>query len=209
MAQPREPQAAKFGISTTSAAWSDRQYIPTLSTRTRPELTFEHHVRQRHLPRPPGHPLPTHRGLGETRHLQRGQSHQHRALLYGISLPIQAFMNLCRSSLTLLAGLGVLPGLFHAWYIIAVTPDPTYIQLEDTERGQGGHVTYYYVQTQGQPKYGTVNSTPDSQFPNQQQGFVQPQAPEGSSAAAASSSGDAAPPPSYQQAVGDNKVQHP
>jgi hypothetical protein len=98
-------------------------------------------------------------------------------------------------------GLGFLPGLLHAWYIIAVTPEPTYTQLEDPERG---HVTYYYVQTQGQPKYGTVNSTPNSQFPNQQQGFVQPQA--GPSEAAGPS--DPAP-PSYQQAVGDNKVQKP
>lgn len=108
------------------------------------------------------------------------------------------------------AGLGFLPGLLHAWYIIAVTPDPTYIQLEDTERGQGGHVTYYYVQTQGQPKYGTVNSTPNSQFPNQQQGFVQPPAAGAAHAGSSSEAADAVPPPSYQQAVGsDNKVQHP
>ena len=108
-------------------------------------------------------------------------------------------------------GLGFLPGLLHAWYIIAVTPDPTYMELEDPEQG---HVTFYYVQTQGQPRYGTVNSTPDSQFPNQQQGFVQPppkpstQAPPPPQQPQAGGSSEPAP-PSYQQAVGDHKVQHP
>lgn len=109
-------------------------------------------------------------------------------------------------------GLGFLPGLLHAWYIIAITPDPTYIQLEqDAERGDGGgHVTYYYVQhTQPRYKpqgrqggdYGTVNSTPNAQFPATQEGFVQPPR------AQAGPSDET--PPTYQQAVGDNKVQHP
>jgi hypothetical protein len=113
------------------------------------------------------------------------------------------------SILTALTGLGFLPGLLHAWYIIAITPDPTYMQLEDPEQG---HVTYYYVQTTGQPRYGTVNSTPNSQFPNQQEGFVQPPAkpstrPPPQQPEAGGSSEPA--PPSYQQAVGDHKVQHP
>jgi hypothetical protein len=123
--------------------------------------------------------------------------------------------------------LGFLPGLFHAWYIIAATPSPTYDELaqNDPERGQ---VTYYYVSSQPQPRqqvgrggapikpvgaaparsYGTV---PNQQFPPQQS-HVQPhpaqyQAP-ASSSAAAGPSDDAAPPPSYAQVVeGDHKVQ--
>lgn len=111
--------------------------------------------------------------------------------------------------------LGFLPGLFHAWYIIAITPDPTYEQVPDEE--QGGAVTYYYVQ--GQPQYahggqrrprqqqgyGTVNgSTPSAQFPGQQSGFVGPSAP----TPAESSRPSTDVPPTYAQAVqGDHKVQ--
>ncbi|KAK4494754.1 hypothetical protein PRZ48_014110 [Zasmidium cellare] len=110
--------------------------------------------------------------------------------------------------------LGFLPGLLHAWYIIAITPDPTYEQLaqQDAERGT---VTYYYVQSQpayapqqggsSQRGYGTVNSTPNQQFPAQQQGVV----PQPAQAPKAGGSGEEVP-PSYQQAVaGDNKIQGP
>lgn len=106
-------------------------------------------------------------------------------------------------------GLGFLPGLLHAWYIISITPDPTYEELVDAERSAGGGtVTYYYVQqgrlqNPSQGGYGTVNSTPNSQFPiAREDGFVRPadqQAQPGSSETA---------PPTYAQAVrGDNKVQ--
>lgn len=115
--------------------------------------------------------------------------------------------------------LGVLPGVLHAWYIIATNPDPTYEQVEDEERG---NVTYYYVQ--GQPQYasaggrrqappqayGTISNAPNAQFPGQQNGFVQPVAPAPASGSAqpAASSGDV--PPTYQEALkGDNKVQGP
>ncbi|TKA66735.1 hypothetical protein B0A55_08276 [Friedmanniomyces simplex] len=113
--------------------------------------------------------------------------------------------------------LGFLPGLLHAWYIISVTPDPTYDEIpqQDPERGGNGTVTYYYVQ-QDQPRhapkvggapraYGTVSATPNGQFPQGQgqQGFVQP--PSSSTAP----NGQEVP-PSYQQAVqGDHKVQRP
>lgn len=97
------------------------------------------------------------------------------------------------------AVLGFLPGLLHAWYIIAVTPDPTYEELQDAEQGR---VTYYYVAPQQPRGYGTVvNSTPGSQFP-QASGQPQPQQQAGSSQRQ-----DV--PPTYQQAVGDNKVQKP
>jgi hypothetical protein len=89
-------------------------------------------------------------------------------------------------------------------------------------------VTYYYVQHEGpryaqggqqapakpgkpgqQGGYGTVNSSaPDSQFPATQEGFVQP-GPAGSAAGPSSGEESALPPPTYQQAVGDHKVQKP
>lgn len=120
-------------------------------------------------------------------------------------------------------GLGFLPGLLHAWYIIATYPDATYAQVAQQDP-EGGNVTYYYVQ-QGQPRYaaqggqrqyGTVNSTPNAQFPHQQQGFVQPK-PQPSPAATQpqadapeQGSSSTETPPSYAQAVaGDNKLQHP
>ncbi|EMC91817.1 hypothetical protein BAUCODRAFT_116849 [Baudoinia panamericana UAMH 10762] len=109
--------------------------------------------------------------------------------------------------------LGFLPGLLHAWYIIAVTPDPTYSDLpqQDPERGYGGggggNVTYYYVQQDGgHPRsYGTVGPAPSTQFPHQQQGgFVQPPPPQQQVGGSRSEE----TPPTYQQAVqGDNKVQ--
>ncbi|KAI6818972.1 hypothetical protein KC332_g9962 [Hortaea werneckii] len=118
--------------------------------------------------------------------------------------------------------LGFLPGLLHAWYIIFTYPDPTYEELaqHDAEQGHhgdsGGTVTYYYVQQhQGQPQYsaptarsqagyGTVNATPNAQFPAAQgQGFV----PSAAAQAGGSSGDGEAPPPSYQQATGDHKVQ--
>ncbi|USW57223.1 Putative proteolipid membrane potential modulator [Septoria linicola] len=119
--------------------------------------------------------------------------------------------------------LAYLPGLLHAWYIISVTPDPTYEQVAQHDAEQGT-VTYYYVQTNGQPQYapqqggrqqgasyGTVNaSAPNAQFPRQQ---TKPQPAPAPSAVqpsqAGPSNGDDAPPPSYQQATGDNKVQGP
>ncbi|KAM3424357.1 Plasma membrane proteolipid 3 [Cercospora zeina] len=120
--------------------------------------------------------------------------------------------------------LAYLPGLLHAWYIISISPDPTYEQVaqQDAERGT---VTYYYVQTTGQPRYaapqqgqqgyGTVNaSAPNAQFP-QQQTKPQPRPapadvqPPTTSQAGPSNGTDDAPPPSYHQATGDNKVQGP
>ena len=123
----------------------------------------------------------------------------------------------------LFPGLAYLPGLLHAWYIISITPDPTYERVAQQDAEQGT-VTYYYVQTNGQPQYaprgqrqhyGTVNSsTPNAQFPKQQT-RAQPQPgpaavqPSSSQQAGPSAGGDDAPPPSYQQATGDNKIQGP
>jgi hypothetical protein len=58
----------------------------------------------------------------------------------------------CDSLLNLLlCSLGYIPGLLHAWYIIASTPDP-YILLSEEDEADlesnnrvGARVTYYYV----------------------------------------------------------------
>ncbi|SMR58449.1 unnamed protein product [Zymoseptoria tritici ST99CH_1E4] len=126
--------------------------------------------------------------------------------------------------------LAYLPGLLHAWYIISVSPDPTYDELAQHDPERGGNITYYYVQTQpasrgpaapgGPQGYGTVNNVPNAQFPGQQQGFVKPPkgqrtvaAPVAPAAAGQSSqagAGEEMPPPSYANAVaGDHKIQGP
>ncbi|KAF7563365.1 hypothetical protein G7046_g768 [Stylonectria norvegica] len=53
----------------------------------------------------------------------------------------------------LLCVLGFIPGLLHAWYIIARYPEPAY-EYEAVPDREGGRVTYVYVQApqgQGQP----------------------------------------------------------
>lgn len=116
----------------------------------------------------------------------------------------------------LLCMLGYLPGLLHAWYIIAKFPDGSdYESLpQDTESGR---VTYVYVQgADGQqrrqqrsavPKtngagYGTTASAPNvAPQQHQAQNGTWSQQP-----SAESSNG--AVPPSYAEAIrGDHKVQ--
>ncbi|KAK2589544.1 hypothetical protein QQS21_012781 [Conoideocrella luteorostrata] len=106
----------------------------------------------------------------------------------------------------LLCCLGFIPGLFHAWYIIAKFPEPPY-EYESLPQ-EGGRVTYVYVQSpngphgraparQGNMSYGTHN----------QHGAQQP--PQGG-AGAGSSNAQGGVPPSYAEVVsGDHKVQPP
>ncbi|KAE9961979.1 hypothetical protein BLS_000111 [Venturia inaequalis] len=117
--------------------------------------------------------------------------------------------------------LGFLPGLIHAWYIVSSNPDPGYERVNDGET----HVVYY-VSTQPQGGYGGV--APQSQFPGQQGGtanaFRKPQPKSGRKSQApppqattappadsevgeGSSSNPDVPPPTYQDAIGDHKVQ--
>lgn len=117
----------------------------------------------------------------------------------------------------LLCCLGFLPGLLHAWYIIAKYPEPQteYSQLpQDPERAR---VTYVYVQPgsgpAGQPQRASAKNA--SGTPLAGYGTTAPMAPtvhqdqNGSwsvgTAGEGSSSGPAPPP--YEQAVGDHKVQ--
>lgn len=104
--------------------------------------------------------------------------------------------------------LGYVPGLLHAWYIIARYPEHDYdYEPIDNERG-GERVTYYYVSHsqrgaggQGQMNYGTAHQHSTGQ---QQSGAV------GASSSGEQHvrSGDNAQPPPYADAVrGDHKVQ--
>jgi len=106
----------------------------------------------------------------------------------------------------LLCCLGYLPGLIHAWYIIAKYPDP-YEQLPlDPESGR---VTYIYVQGSGdgsrpqrsqQAGYGTTKPMEAPAIRQEANGTW--------SNGEGSNAGAAVPPPSYAQAVkGDHKVQ--
>ncbi len=114
--------------------------------------------------------------------------------------------------------LGYLPGLLHAWYIIARHPEHDYdYEPIDNERGR---VTYYYVSPdqqragqQGRMNYGGARHP---QPKGQQQTGVEshPPVPSNSSPAGASSSreqnvsGGENAPPTYDDAVkGDHKVQ--
>ncbi|RYO77174.1 hypothetical protein DL766_000827 [Monosporascus sp. MC13-8B] len=108
-----------------------------------------------------------------------------------------------------------IPGLIHAWYIIAKFPDEEYEYEGLPQDAEGGRVTYIFVQSDGsrrqqqqqqqQPKpqhqggmnYGTTNTggvSSSSPAPPQQNGG------EGSN--------NSHPPPTYAEAVkGDHKVQ--
>jgi len=127
----------------------------------------------------------------------------------------------------LLCMLGYIPGLIHAWYIIAKFPEPDY-EYADATYNERGERVYVFVhdghpgrghghgRQQQQPKptnnmsYGTAGAGSGSSS------NAAPAAKLGSSAPApalqdgreGSSDGAGAPPPSYAQVVsGDNKVQ--
>jgi hypothetical protein len=122
--------------------------------------------------------------------------------------------------------LGYLPGLLHAWYIIAKNPerDYDYEAIPDSERGghgrgENGRVTYYYIRREpGRPGYGTQGQGPNRPAPPPPsgQGSNRPappppsegqiRLPEGPSVGAGSDEPGA--PPSYSEVVrGDNKIQ--
>ncbi|KAI0544180.1 hypothetical protein F4679DRAFT_565871 [Xylaria curta] len=119
----------------------------------------------------------------------------------------------------LLCFLGYVPGLFHAWYIIAKFPDEAEdyerVPQHDYERGggqQGGSSRVHYVfvqapapqpqpQPQQQPKH---NSTPVNYGTAAAAGSSSNHHDE----AGGSGSGDDHAPPTYAEAVkGDHKIQ--
>ncbi|KAI0404603.1 hypothetical protein F4802DRAFT_224277 [Xylaria palmicola] len=119
----------------------------------------------------------------------------------------------------LLCVLGWVPGLIHAWYIIAKFPDTNDYEHvpQDYERGQG-RISYVFVQApqahpqpqshpqpQNQPKqvdYGTTAA------PNNGGSSSAPHPPhQGSDAGSSNDNHDRAP-PTYAEAVkGDHKIQ--
>ncbi|MCJ1318949.1 hypothetical protein MMC15_004281 [Xylographa vitiligo] len=115
----------------------------------------------------------------------------------------------------LLCILGYIPGLLHAWYIIAKYPDEDadgYAAIApDAEGGGGGRVTYYYVGSDGQ-RMG------DGGAPQARGGGVGPQGGRGEGGYGGVQMGGQGPsqgpsrgaavPPSYDDAVkGDHKMQ--
>ncbi|KAJ4399059.1 hypothetical protein N0V85_006131 [Neurospora sp. IMI 360204] len=141
-----------------------------------------------------------------------------------------AFINL------LLSILGFLPGLLHAWYIIAKNPTPpfdydgaAYDAYESGGRVEGGQRIYVFVHDQqnghnqtggGRHHHGQQAATHKQQQQPQRQGNMNygttaGHAPQDSGIAHAgpSTGGDnnnhaGAPPPSYAQVVaGDHKIQ--
>ncbi|OAP64914.1 hypothetical protein AYL99_00886 [Fonsecaea erecta] len=125
----------------------------------------------------------------------------------------------------LLCMLGYLPGLLHAWYIIARNPerDYDYEVIPDSERGgRGGRVTYYYIRHETVPRqdYGTQPQSHDRPAPpppaGQGSNRPAPPPPSGSSAhgvepagpSVGAGSDEPGAPPSYSEVVkGDHKIQ--
>ncbi|RFU32060.1 hypothetical protein B7463_g4260, partial [Scytalidium lignicola] len=124
----------------------------------------------------------------------------------------------------LLCMLGFLPGLLHAWYIIAKYPEPEYLLLP--QDAESARVTYIIVQgSDGSQRRVPMNSNSNSRTngcvaPNQGYGTTAPMAPPvhqepngtwNNNAAAGgepSSSNAGPPPPTYADAVkGDHKIQ--
>ncbi|KAG6016692.1 hypothetical protein E4U54_000615 [Claviceps lovelessii] len=109
----------------------------------------------------------------------------------------------------LLCCLGFLPGLFHAWYIIAKFPEPPYDY--ETLSQEGGRVTYVYVHSQHPPRGGMSYGTQSGNPPHGSYSAGGPSngpsnGPAGAGAGA--SHGQGGVPPSYADVVaGDNKVQ--
>ncbi|KAI1490561.1 hypothetical protein F5X96DRAFT_542160 [Biscogniauxia mediterranea] len=119
----------------------------------------------------------------------------------------------------LLCVLGYIPGLLHAWYVIAKFPEG-YDYEQVPEDSEGGRVTYVFVQSPGgQPRrtpgrpqpqpqpqphgdmnYGTNANAPSSSA------ATPPPGPHHNNNGEGSHGGPA--PPSYAEAVkGDNKIQ--
>lgn len=112
--------------------------------------------------------------------------------------------------------LGYLPGLLHAWYIIAKNPEYDYEVVPDDEAQQGGRVTYYYIsheqrptsQRQHRPKnYGTQGPAPP--VPDNNRPAAPPEPASTQAGPSTGAGGDeAGAPPSYADAVkGDHKIQ--
>ena len=116
--------------------------------------------------------------------------------------------------------LGFIPGLLHAWYIIAKYPEESSYYETIPQDSENGRVTYYYVsgqaqQAQGDPAQGSRGQWNQQGGQQQQRGYgtqgpMNAQSSQGGASGGVEGSGSAqgGVPPSYEQAVkGDHKVQ--
>lgn len=162
--------------------------------------------------------------MGEVRHLLRRLRHQHPALCSGLrQYPPEppVGIRILTHVLTTPPRFQV-PGLLHAWYIIAKFPEPNYYDYERVDESErGGRVAHVVLHEDGQgrrtarPAGGRGQQPkPPAQQSNMTYGTngrdsaaaAPPQQPHYPDAAAGPS--DGAPPPSYAQVVaGDNKIQ--
>ena len=114
----------------------------------------------------------------------------------------------------LLCCLGFIPGLLHAWYIIAKYPETEYDyeQVPDSEGGQQ-RVTHYYISHQpgsGGRNYGTQGGQPAPKPKNAPAPQVPDHSrPDVSGPSVGAGGNETGAPPSYSDVVrGDNKVQN-
>ncbi|KAK7750494.1 hypothetical protein SLS62_007573 [Diatrype stigma] len=122
----------------------------------------------------------------------------------------------------LLCMLGYIPGLLHAWYVIARYPEDEGYYEGLPEHNESGHVTYVFVQHPGGPGQGRGHQQQPQRQPKprpQHQGGMDYGTTSTSSAPSSSAppahhqenageGGSANPPPTYAEAVqGDNKIQ--
>ena len=173
---------------------------------------------RRHLSWRPGHPLPT-----STWYIPPTPPSTLSALETNARRPlVWVKRGICSADSIiniLLLVLGYIPGLIHAWYIIAKFPDADYeYEALPRQDAEGGRVRYIIIdrtndnsnaKPQQGPNYGTQggrNNQYRSQAPAsssaapQQQGIMNANGGEGSS--------DGQVPPSYADVVaGDNKIQ--
>lgn len=190
---------------------------------------------RRHLPRPVGHPLsaaawyvlpacelvappPPERRLQPATATATTTTTAARRIRANYSFPYTVWVKrgICSADSIiniLLCCLGFIPGLFHAWYIIAKFPEPPYEYEALPNDREGGRVTYVYVQSphgsgcngqQQQPRpQGGMNYGTQAQ--NQSQGQQQQH---GVTGAGEGGSNGGGVPPSYAEVVaGDHKVQ--
>jgi uncharacterized membrane protein YqaE (UPF0057 family) len=132
----------------------------------------------------------------------------------------------------LLCMLGYLPGLLHAWYIIAIHPEPN-LDYEAIPDAESQRVTYYYIHTAPAPRpnvtYGSVQGQAQGppappakpQKQSQRNGNTGSSGGDGNSSrpvppvqshaegpSVGAGSHEAGAPPSYSEVVkGDHKIQ--
>ncbi|KAK1996044.1 UPF0057-domain-containing protein [Colletotrichum falcatum] len=149
-------------------------------------------------------------------------------------LPVWVKRGLCSADSLiniLLCLLGYIPGLIHAWYIIAKFPEPDYEYESLPHDREGGRVTYVFVHGNGsvphtqqprqQPRPSHHNGNGNVSYGTTNNNGAAPAAPAGGSSrpqpqqqqqhhhqGAGEGSSDGAVPPSYADVVaGDNKIQ--